>query len=265
MRSSLLVAAVTAIYSALRPGEIKDLGLINPLGIEALRPVVALLDTVTFAAFFVVIFVSVASLVVRFRRSRRQERQQIKWLAYAAAAIPVWFLVNYPIEEMSGLLFSVVENLLFAGIPVAVGIAVLKHRLYDIDRIINRTLVYGALTMMLAMVYIGCVVGLQYVFHALTGSDSQLAVVASTLAIAALFGPLRRRIQDFIDRRFYRKKYDDARTLEAFSARLRSETDLETLSGDLVSVARETVQPEHVSVWLRSPGGARGNGKGGRS
>ncbi len=254
MRSSLLVAAVMTIYSALRPGEIKDLGLINPLGVEALRPVIALLDIVTFAAAFVVFFVSVASLVIRFRRSRRQERQQIKWLAYAAAALPAWFLVNPLIEEeMSGLLFSVVENLLFAGIPVAVGIAVLKHRLYDIDRIINRTLVYGALTGALVLVYLGGVVGLQHLIRIATGSSSQLAVVASTLAVAALFSPLRHRIQTFIDRRFYRKKYDAAKTLEAFSAKLRDETGLDVLGDDLVTVVRETMQPAHVSLWLREP------------
>jgi hypothetical protein len=139
----------------------------------------------------------------------------------------------------------------YAGVPIAVGVAVLRYRLYDIDLLINRALVYGSLTVLLAAAYAGGVVGLQAAFRGLTGQGSALAVVASTLAIAALFGPLRRRVQAFVDRRFYRRKYDAAKTLAAFSARLRDETDLRTLTDDLVGVTRGTVQPEHVSLWLR--------------
>jgi hypothetical protein len=140
----------------------------------------------------------------------------------------------------------------YAGVPIAVGFAVLKYRLYDIDILINRALVYGPLTATLALMYVGGVAATQTIFRALTGQEqqSQLAVVASTLVIAALFSPLRRLVQAFVDRRFYRRKYDAAKTLEVFNARLRDETDLDALSNDLVGVARSTLQPEHVSLWL---------------
>ena len=146
-----------------------------------------------------------------------------------------------------------VTNLSFAGVPVAIGFAILRYRLYTVDFLINRTLVYGSLTVMLAAVYFGGVVATQAIFRVFTGQEEQpqLAVVVSTLVIAALFNPLRRRIQGFIDRRFYRSKYDAAKTLEAFSAKLRDETDLDALSEDLVQVVRETMQPTHVSLWLR--------------
>jgi hypothetical protein len=141
----------------------------------------------------------------------------------------------------------------FAGVPVAIGFAVLKYRLYDIDVVINRTLVYGSLTAMLVALYFGSVATTQTILRALTGQTEQpqLAVVISTLVIAALFNPLRRRIQFFIDRRFYRRKYDARNTLQTFSARLRDETDLETLNNELAGVIRETMQPAHVSLWLR--------------
>jgi hypothetical protein len=152
-----------------------------------------------------------------------------------------------------GALLEDVMLLSFSGIPVAIGFAILKYRLYEIDILINRALVYGSLTAMLALVYLGGVATTQAIFRTLTSqvNQPQLAVVISTLAIAALFNPLRRRIQGFIDRRFYRRKYDARKTLEAFSTKLKNETDLESLNNDLVGVVRETMQPEHVSLWLR--------------
>jgi hypothetical protein len=199
-----------------------------------------------------------ASPFVRLVRATGVERQQIKWFAYAVAATtggtilyiipsfidtPLWF-------ERVGFALNVAVA---PAIPVAIGIAILRYWLYEIDTLINRTLVYGVLTAMLAAVYFGSVAATQAIFRALTGQEQQpqLAIVISTLVIAALFNPLRRRIQSFIDRRFYRRKYDAAKTLEAFSAKLRDETDLDALNAELVGVVRETMQPAHVSLWLR--------------
>src|SRR3712207_401132 len=146
-----------------------------------------------------------------------------------------------------------VISLALLGLPIFKGVAIVRYRLYDIDLLINRTLVYGVLTSTLLAVYFGGVAGMQYIFRTLTAQEEQpqLAIVVSTLVIAALFNPLRRRIQGFIDRRFYRRKYDARKTLEDFSAKLRDETDLEALNNELVGVVRETMQPAHVSLWLR--------------
>ena len=178
-------------------------------------------------------------MIVRFRRSRGDERQQLKWFAYAVAVMIVVFVIWFSLA-LTGLVppSSLMYELPLIGLPIATGIAILKYRLYDIDFIVNRTLVYGSLTLVLALMYFCGIVILQWLFVALTGQQSTLAVVASTLLIAALFTPLRRRIQSFIDRRFYRRKYDAAKTLEAFSARLRDETDLNALSDDLVGVVK---------------------------
>jgi hypothetical protein len=226
------------------------------------------LGRIGFVVSLVALLASVVAVAFRRTRSEGQERQQIQWFVYAVALTVIAVLcavANSYIRDIPGAM-SVPTAIagvvtvagVAVGIPVAIGVAILKHRLYDIDVIINRTLVYGTLTASLALVYLGGVVSLQVLFRAITGGDSQLAIVASTLAIAALFNPLRRRVQSFIDRLFYRRKYDAAETLRAFSARLRDETDLDALSGDLTDVARETLQPEHVSLWLREPGDGRG-------
>ena len=203
------------------------------------------------------------SLFVRFHRARGEERQQIKWFASATALSLVWIFVfgQSAVGGLPGAIVALSFLLVIPSIPIATGIAILRYRLYDIDRIINRTLVYGSLTVTLVALYFGGIVVLQRIFVTLTGQQSTLAVVASTLLIAALFTPLRRRIQTFIDRRFYRSKYDARKTLEAFSAKLRDETDLEALNNDLVGVVRETMQPAHVSLWLRPESGQHSRGR----
>jgi hypothetical protein len=225
----------------------------NPLGLE-IGIMVLLLQEVVPLTFPLLVVVSGTAVIVRFRRSRGDERQQLKWFAYAVVVMIVVFVFWFSLELAR---FAPAGALTFTvpliGLPVAVAIAILKYRLYDIDVIINRTLVYAVLTATLALVYFGGVVSLQYVFRAFIGQESTLAVVASTLAIAALFQPLRRRIQALIDRRFYRRKYDAAKTLQDISAKLRNETDLDALSDELVGVVRKTMQPEHVSLWLRPP------------
>jgi hypothetical protein len=208
----------------------------------------------------VTFILSAISLVIRFRAARGTQRQQLKWFALAAVFAVLVFVMGTALgleRSFSETLWTLINAVSNAFLYSAVGIAILRYRLYDIDRIINRALVYGSLTVFLALVYFGGVVTTQTIFRAITGQErlSQLAVVISTLAIAALFNPLRRRIQNVIDRRFYRRKYDAAKTLESLSTKLRDETDLDELSGDLVRVVRETIQPEHVSLWLRPPGG----------
>jgi hypothetical protein len=222
----------------------------NPLGLDL--EIVNLFAGVIYLSLPLILLASGAAVIVRFRRSRGEERQQIKWFAYAVAVMVFLFTLG---QSLGLTQVARVAPLVFAiplvGLPVAAGIAILRYRLYDIDVVINRTLVYGTLTATLVAIYFGGIVLLQGVFVALTGEKSTLAVVASTLAIAALFNPLRHRIQSFIDRRFYRRKYDARRTLEGFSARLRDETDLGALNDHLVGVVAETMQPAHVSLWLR--------------
>jgi hypothetical protein len=257
------VALAEVVAMLFLPGSLEGLDLIeNPLGIEGLpigrKPVQGLVFTLG--------LIAATSLIVRLRRGSWVERQQIKWLAYAAVAATGGGILAYTPPEAIGAPWVtsvgyVLVKLGVLGIPISIGIAILRYRLYEIDTLINRTLVYGALTASLALVYFGGVAVIQLIFRALTGQHEQpqLAIVVSTLVIAALFNPLRRRIQSFIDRRFYRKKYDARKTLEAFSAKLRAETDLDALRDDLVGVVRETMHPTYVSLWLRADLPSRGS------
>jgi hypothetical protein len=248
---------VGGIAAAFSPGAyLGSLGPIrNPLGIEGFTQFYkAVLYTMSPALFLAAAF----SLFVRLRRAVGVERQQLKWLAYAAGGLVICsILLIITIAIDTPRWYEWVANAIVVvvtpGVPVAIGIAILRYRLYDIDLLINRTLVYGSLTVTLALVYFGGVTATQALFRILTDQRElpQLAVVISTLVIAALFNPLRRRIQSFIDRSFYRSKYDAAKTLEGFSTKLRDETDLKALRGDLEGVVRESMQPAHVSLWLR--------------
>jgi hypothetical protein len=248
--SAVVAGAVLAAFS---PGAVLEHPFENPLGIEDLPNASKAVE----AFMYALVMVGASSMLARLRHAGRVERLQIKWFAYATTvSISGVVLKNTVFPALGGTwvwwVGLVLTTVGLAGSPVAMGIAILRYRLYEIDLLINRTLVYGSLTVTLALVYFGSVVATQATFRALTGQEQQpqLAIVVSTLVIAALFNPLRRRIQGFIDRRFYRRKYDARKTLEAFSARLRDETDLEALSEDLVGVARSTMQPEHASLWL---------------
>ncbi len=260
----VLALAIVAQAIAPRPMTEETPAIINPLGVKRAADVLPVVENVTMPLLMAAVLASMASLIVRFRQSRGDERQQLKWFAYAVALLTVSILFGLlsnfvPVLEF-GPYGSALQILGVCGIPTAVAIAILHYRLYDIDVLINRTLVYGALTASLALVYLGSVVTLQYAFRAVTGQESQLTIVASTLAVAALFNPLRRHLQAFIDRRFYRRKYDARKILEGFSTTLRDETDLNALNAELVGAVRETMQPAHVAVWLRAPGG-RANDK----
>jgi hypothetical protein len=266
-----VVIVLQSVAEGLAPGPLENQGGVpNPFGIGGLPwlpdAALALLPLLPLC-----ILASALSLVLRYRRSGGEIRQQIKWVAFVASfagllysiALIILGIFAQVMMDSEGRLpptplwfesITSVAVLGFAGVPVAIGFAVLKYRLYDIDVVINRTLVYGSLTLTLALIYFCGVATTQALLGVLTGRHQlpQLAIVVSTLVIAALFNPLRQRIQSFIDRRFYRRKYDARKTLEAFSATLRDETDLEALHDELVGVVTETMQPIHVSVWLRS-------------
>ena len=253
--SAALAVAPFAFGPGLLEGSSGGSRIVNPVGIEGSAKLLGLFERASIVLLVPVSAALILSFVVRFRRAQGDERQQIKWVAYGVALFTLAIVV---VSIWPSLDSSVVANVLFLvgflAIPSAMALAILKYRLYDIDIVINRTLVYGALSVTLALLYFGSIAVLQGAWIALTGQRSQLAVVASTLLIAALFNSIRHRIQAFIDRRFYRGKYDAGQVLAAFSGRLRDETDLDMLSEDLLVVVRETVQPEHVSLWLKSRG-----------
>ena len=259
----LLTVLLQQINAVTTPNLVFD----NPIGVLGKETVERLVG-VWIVGLLALVVVCAVALFVRFRRANATEREQIKWLLYACAL----FLVVYVGDFVGGLggkasvggyIWGVFFGLSVIALPAAIGIAILRYRLYDIDVVINRTLVYGSLSVSLALVYFGGVTATQAIFRNLTGQQElpQLVVVASTLVIAALFTPLRRRIQLFIDRSFYRSKYDATKTLEGFSIKLRDETDLEALRGDLVEVVTETMQPTHVSLWLRSETTSRTSGE----
>jgi len=261
-RLSVLLIGITVLAYAVRPGMLdSDLNIPNPFGIRG--PIGDLARAVTDVFVWPLVILALASftaLVSRFVRARGDERQQLKWVAYAATIMAVGIAAAI-VVGLAGKgddpAFNWVWYIVSVGlglIPVAAGIGILRYRLYDIDLLINRTVVYGVLTVTLGAVYVGSVILLQGLLSGFTGGNS-LAVAASTLAVAALFQPVRRRIQNAVDRRFYRSRYDAARTVEAFSSRLRHEVDLAHLTAELRGVVVETLQPTSVSVWLQSAPG----------
>ena len=265
-RFTAIALLPAAVLAALSPGRILSSTLHNPLGIEGLPNASKAVE----AFMYALVVVGASSMLMRLRYAERVERQQIKWFAYATVVVISGVILKnvvYPAVSVTwvwwvGLILTAVG---VTSSPVAMGLAILRYRLYEIDLLINRTLVYGLLTTLLAAGYFGSILLFERIgslvyqvpFRALTGQKSTLAVVASTLTIAALFNPLRRRVQSLINKRFYRRKYDAAKTLEAFSAKLRDETDLDALSDDLLAVVRETMQPAHVSLWLRPDPGSK--------
>jgi hypothetical protein len=269
-----VVMVLASVRITFGPGPLEGHpGVRNPFGLEGTLAWVATAGIAILLLLPLCMVASALSLVLRYRRSRGEEREQIKWIAFAASVVGLLYLI----AMVSSLTFSgpwgaagtplwlgllqQASLVSFTAVPIAVGFAVLNYRLYEIDLIINRTLVYGSLTVTSVALYFGSVVLLQGALRSLTGQESQLAVVASTLAIAALFNPLRRRLQGLVDKRFYRSKYDAAKTLEAFSAKLRDKTDLEALNNDLLGVIRETMQPAKASLWLRPDVPRRGSTK----
>jgi len=245
------VGAVVVLWWV-RPGPLSDPGEAvwpdNPIGIAALEPIYDHLEAVSTFVLVPVLVLTATAAVVRFRRSHGDQRQQLKWMTFGAVVWVVWVpLSSFITGDVGDVLFALTIGVL----PAATAIAMFKYRLYDIDRVISRTLVYGSLTAILGAAYAGLVLAGQGLFSSFAGG-SNLAIAVSTLAVAALFRPALRRIQAVVDRRFYRCRYDAARTLEAFGARLREEIDLHALGDDLRGVVVETMQPAHVSLWLRS-------------
>ena len=235
------------VLGTLNPSlDVYDGTIPNPIGVAGADPNTGLPSTIVNGLTTLVLGAAIGSLVLRFWRSRGVERQQLKWFAYAGALV----VLTAPSIEVAPSLGNLPWVTVIA-LPVAVGIAILRYRLYDIDRLINRTLVYGSLTAILGLGYAGAVLVLGQVFGGMRGNPPSWAVAGATLAVAALFQPARRRIQALVDRRFNRRKYDAARTVEAFTARLRDEIDLAALSEELLAVVDQTMEPTQASLWLR--------------
>ena len=244
--------ALNALGIAFTPGRFEDLAVENPLGIPGANVVAAAGG----ALLVCTALASIASLVFRYRRGRHEQRQQLKWLTYAAGLVGAVLLSLLVVESVVSSdtteLVNVAVTGSLAAVPIAIGIAILRHGLYDVDLVINRTLVYGGLTATLAATYLGMVLLLQLALSPLT-EDSDLAIAGSTLAVAGLVRPARRRIQGLVDRRFFRRRYDAVRTLDGFGARLRDEIELDSIGSELRAVVADTMQPAHVSLWLRAP------------
>jgi hypothetical protein len=251
-RLVLVQTVALALGMAFAPGRLDSYPIENPLGIEAAHGLFLALQAIGSTLLLVCVAQGAVAIVVRFRRARGLERQQLKMLAFGALGATLAFLLGLFVRTV----FDV--NAVGAAIPVAVacivlsaGLAVLRYRLYDIDRLITRTLSWVAHTALLVAAYAVLVLAGQAVFSSLAGG-SNLAIAVSTLVVAALFLPLRSRVQHVVDRRFYRRRYDAQQTLDAFGARLREQVELDGLSTDLQGVVAETMQPAHVSLWLRA-------------
>jgi hypothetical protein len=250
---AVLAMVMLILGYAFAPGPLEDYPRVdNPAGVEGgAGELFELFRFLGFPLFGLTAIGSMASLVVRFRRSQGEERQQLRWMAAAAVLVVVSWMVTAFFDQALGIDVSLALTAGLLALPVATTIAVLRYRLYDLDLVVNRALVYGALSATLAGAYLGLVLVLQLVLS----PDSDFAIAGSTLAVAALVRPARRRIQALVDRRFYRRRYDAAHTVEQFSARLRDEVELDSLSSELSAVVRDTVQPAHVSLWLRPEAG----------
>jgi hypothetical protein len=252
--AAVVATVVVVVASALIPGPMEYLpGVRNPLGLERAGRALDLVTQVAFAVIAAALFAAAGSLITRWRRARGVERQQLKWLAYAAAMLVVVTILSDFLPHGIYVVVSTSMTLLF---PLAMGIAVVRYRLYDIDRIINRTLVYGLLTALLGAIYTGMVLVFGQVFGGVGENPPNWVVAGATLAVAALFQPARRRVQAGVDRRFNRRKYNAAKTIDAFGVRLRDELDLDTLSAELLGVVDQTMQPTRSSLWLRPSGQA---------
>jgi hypothetical protein len=258
--AAVVAVAALTVETALAPGPLgtASIAVDNPVRVDvpaAFVRLAAIPLALLGALIVVVLAASVGAIFLRFRAATGVERQQLKWFAYGSACVPgvgllaIGLSVVVP-QGIPGVDSNNLWPLSVAGIPIATAIAILRYRLYDIDVLINRTLVYGALSAVLAATYFVAVLTLEAVLRPVT-AGSELSVALSTLAVVALFTPLRARLQQFVDRRFYRRRYDAERTLDAFSVRLRDEVELDALRGDLLTVVGDTMQPVHVSLWLR--------------